>query len=539
MKKIDCLFINVPKFNNWYKPFGEYMYIKSIPVGLLAMADFLNKKGYSSEIVHLGVEIINNKNFDLIEYIREAETKVIGFSLHWHHQSYDVIEVARKAKKKLPQIYIVLGGFTASFFADEIMHNYGFVDGIIRGDGEIPMLYFVQEASEAMPNFQNVPNLIWRNKDALERNEISYIASKEDLNKLDFMNFRLLKNWKTYVNIFGCSPSFYLKNASKRFNTMRRKKPLVPLGIGRGCSVNCRWCGGSRNAHKLISCREKSIFRSVNRIISDIKQAKEYGFKIFHIAFYAHPSEDKYFVNLFRKIKEDGLNVGVYFECSTLPTKPLIDEFALTFSNSNKSYLCLSRLTFSEKIRKLNIGSYYSNQELFETLEYINKKRIAVELFFSMGLSGEKEYDLKQLFEFHKRILRKFKCITRSSVLTSELEPASFRFMYPEKYGIKTDIKTFSDFYKFHKNEKTSCFTNLGYRIPNYFNDSQICKDIEFEEKIQAIRCKKFCQLNANGKWYDPIWSGRVKCNMLNLFWRLKSSARNMKKSYLRLTSKL
>ena len=109
-----------------YKPFGEYMYIKSMPVGLLAMADFLVKNGKSCEIVNLGVESIVDDQFDIIKYIKDSNAKVVAISLHWHYQSFDVIELAKKIKGGLPHIDIVLGGFNASFFAEEIMENKRF-----------------------------------------------------------------------------------------------------------------------------------------------------------------------------------------------------------------------------------------------------------------------------------------------------------------------------------------------------------------------------------------------------------------------------
>jgi hypothetical protein len=52
----------------------------------------------------------------------------------------DVMENVKKIKAALPQTYILLGGFTASFFHEEIMRNFDGVDGIIRGEAEVPML---------------------------------------------------------------------------------------------------------------------------------------------------------------------------------------------------------------------------------------------------------------------------------------------------------------------------------------------------------------------------------------------------------------
>ena len=45
------------------------------------------------------------------------------------------MEMVKKVKAVSPSTFIVLGGYTASFFHEEIMKNFDAVDGIIRGEG--------------------------------------------------------------------------------------------------------------------------------------------------------------------------------------------------------------------------------------------------------------------------------------------------------------------------------------------------------------------------------------------------------------------
>ncbi len=95
---------------------------------------------FSTEVLHLGVEWIEDRNFSILDYIQEKSPRIVAFDLHWHHQSFDVMEMAKKVKASSPSTFIVLGGYTASFFHEEIMKNFDAVDGIIRGEAEIPML---------------------------------------------------------------------------------------------------------------------------------------------------------------------------------------------------------------------------------------------------------------------------------------------------------------------------------------------------------------------------------------------------------------
>src|SRR5579885_1526731 len=121
---MDLLLLHVPKFNNYYKPIGSFSFIGLPPIGLLGLADFIRRHDHTSQVVHLGVERQVTGSIDLDKLIAENHPALIGLDLHWHFQSFDVMETAKKIKASHPDIPIVLGGFTASFFAQEILHDY-------------------------------------------------------------------------------------------------------------------------------------------------------------------------------------------------------------------------------------------------------------------------------------------------------------------------------------------------------------------------------------------------------------------------------
>ena len=47
-------------------------------------------------------------------------------------------------------MFIFLGGFTASLFAEEIMLNYPQIDAIIRGDAEVPIVKLCMALNDEM-----------------------------------------------------------------------------------------------------------------------------------------------------------------------------------------------------------------------------------------------------------------------------------------------------------------------------------------------------------------------------------------------------
>ncbi|PIX24295.1 MAG: hypothetical protein COZ69_06520, partial [Deltaproteobacteria bacterium CG_4_8_14_3_um_filter_45_9] len=107
MGKFDCIFLHVPKLTNYYRPINHFIWINFLPMGLLGLADLLHRHNISTQVVHMGVEWIEDHSFSIIEYIREKAPRIVAIDLHWHHQSYDVMEVVKKVKAAFPSVYIL------------------------------------------------------------------------------------------------------------------------------------------------------------------------------------------------------------------------------------------------------------------------------------------------------------------------------------------------------------------------------------------------------------------------------------------------
>ena len=214
---MKTLFLHIPKFNNFYKPIGDFIWLNYMPMGLLAIVDFADRHGHSVELVHLGVEWIENKNFRVDELvINQQEIQAIGMTLHWHHQAYDVIEVARRIKAIRKDIFIFLGGDTASFFHKEIIQDYPMIDAVVRGYGENPVVSLL-EALRDKKGLDQVQNLTWRNRKSVQQNELVYTSDANIISGLNYTNFSLLRHADTYIRYTGL-PFFFAKGFTKETN---------------------------------------------------------------------------------------------------------------------------------------------------------------------------------------------------------------------------------------------------------------------------------------------------------------------------------
>ncbi len=207
----DCVFIHTPKFNHYFHPLNRVGFVNIIAAGLFSMADILTKNGYNVRIFHLGVEKLINPGIKFEEFFKTIKGKVYGLSLQWHYQIYDVIETARIIRKTDPDAFIVLGGITASYFCDEIIERFDFIDAIVKGEGEIPILKLVKEVVEKRYSLSVVPNLVYRKDGRIFHNEQTYIASNEELSNLSFTNFSYLEHSDVYSRI-----QFFTKYDNKK-----------------------------------------------------------------------------------------------------------------------------------------------------------------------------------------------------------------------------------------------------------------------------------------------------------------------------------
>jgi radical SAM superfamily enzyme YgiQ (UPF0313 family) len=515
----DFLFVHVPKRSNYYKPLDDFMFINYVPMGVFALCDVLNKNGITSRIKHVGLEAILDEGFSIANWVKEQKIKVVGISLHWHYQSFDVIDVAQKIKQASPETVILLGGFTASRFPREILQNFTAVDAIIVGDAERSVVPFTQAVLRGEGRFADVPNCVWRDGETIIENGISFSAQPADLEGVDFANLGLLDHYEQYRDYFRL-PMFWMNNADLDENMKRRigAEKLFPLAVGRGCLVNCTFCGGSHAAHKRLFNRDRPIFRSATSVVDTMEQALSYGYNGFIVCFDPEPQEDAYYLELMAEVRRRGIHCGFSFETWGLPTPAFIDAFAQTFDLKH-SYIALSPETGSDEIRRKNKGIFYTNQQLFETMDYLQAKDVPTLIYLTLGIPGETITHVQQTNLFSRHLRQRYSKILQGLFcLTVQIEPTSAIFEDPAAYEVTSTRASFMDFYRSHSQPNSSPFDHPGYALHSLSPDQK-----EFAEILQRERCENYCFISPKlfGKLDARFLSGFV-CKQSQKGWKRK-----------------
>ncbi len=435
----EILLLHVPMVQETLKDCVS-LFATKIAMGLFSISNELELAGFSTEIVNLGIEKINNYNFSISEYIKEQGFKIIFISLHWHFQTYDSIEVARKIKEENPNVFIVLGGFTASCFPKHILEKFPFIDAIVKGEGEIPSVKLAQKIKNNDTDFSDIPNLFWR-KDEIIENKAFWISDENDLNSYSFVNtVEKLKNWE--LN-FKAGIGITLEN--NRCD-IKNEKTFICCA-GRGCPGNCTWCGGGCEAMTYITGRKKVSLRSPQVIADEIITLKnKYGIEKFYFCFDPYPMSQELFIELFNILGTSyPKQIKVTFESDGLPTQKLINAFKRNLSDD--SILNISPVFAQDYLRKEHRAFYYTTEEFIKCLNYLEEKQVKSYLYFG-SLMNEDRKELRLKNELIEKLKKTYKYITKIDLYKiKDCEPYSPWALYPEKYNMPRDLVTFEDYY--------------------------------------------------------------------------------------------
>jgi radical SAM superfamily enzyme YgiQ (UPF0313 family) len=458
----------------------------TMPLGILALADFLDRQGYSTSILHTGIEQMHDRNFQIEDFFRKCTPSVVGIDLHWFVHSFDALRIARLVKKH-SNAFVVLGGFTASYFAEEIMRRFRCVDAVIQGDAEVPLLELMRKRRKG--RLKEVSNLLYREGDSIKSSKKSYVANEEDLKKLNYCNFKLLINYNKYHRVIFQSGDLDIYHSKIKL----RKHAWAPLG--RGCSVNCSYCGGGLNAHCLLTGRRTPLFHPKEQVVETLAEFEEKHIDTTYMDFDPYPDR-RYFKELFELIRKEKIDISTQFNLWSPSDKSFIRDFTRTF-NPLYSTLILSPESGSETVRKKNKGFYYNNKELFTWLDVAKEELAQLEIYFATGLSWETAENFEETIELAKAILNEYPAVVMTcSPLV--MEPASPRYLQPDKFGI-TNLKfrSFIDYYHHYRQlaEGLNVESQLGYETIWQTEEQIIKNSTRFMKVLTSEQPKRWKQL--------------------------------------------
>jgi radical SAM superfamily enzyme YgiQ (UPF0313 family) len=459
-RKYDVLLIHQPLETP--KGFAHTLH----PIGFHSLAGVLRKNGVSCQIVNIAAEKNTDKDFSIEDYVVRINPLVVGIGIHWYIHLYNALSLAKRIKA-IVSSKVIVGGYTAAVFAFDILKQHSFIDAVVDGEGETPLLLYYRMILSGENKYSDIPNLVFRNADGgIEKSKKTYCASEKELDEFDFTDPAALKNHKVYYSSTNVS-------AFAAYYPLPNKAPSVmQLCVGRGCPHNCINCGASRQSLGATSFSIQARYRSVDRVTNEIIKMHSLGYHCFSITYNPAP-EFQYYLDLFKSIRQKKICIGLCFDCWFLPPKEFVDAFSQTF-DLRFSAINLTIESGNSRIRK-QIGKIeLSNDGIIELVKYINTKGISINAHFSLGMPGENRQDVEETVRLIKRIQSQKNRVIINSI---PIEPKSPLAVFAKNLGVQVYRCTLAEYIDFAREMSQLDYPKhpLGYRTQD-FSEEELLK---------------------------------------------------------------
>jgi clorobiocin biosynthesis protein CloN6 len=387
-----------------------------MPAGVFAMLNHARRHGFAVSAINEAVELALDPHFDTARYLARHPAQVYALDLHWHEHAHGALSLAQLIKERHPDAVVVLGGITASRFADEILRDHPAVDYVVSGYGEEPLLQLLQGL---------------RRRVAPARRSMLPAAAPLRLDDYDEIDRTALLHAREYamaqihgLRTDGGSPGVYYRN-------------------GVGCFRSCSYCGGAASAHAEVFGHRQPLRRSPALVAADLAQLTAQGIGWVSLTHDVSSGRPDYWRELFDEVRASRARLGVYLEANGLPSAGFVRELARTFVPAD-TRIAITPLCGDDGQRALN-GKGFGVRRLRACLRTIKAAGLGLVLYFAEGLPGPVPGGRVRALMLKAQLEAEFK--PQMSVITPlTLDPGSPMQRRPDVFGVTVRLRTLADY---------------------------------------------------------------------------------------------
>ena len=446
--KKDLIFLHAPSVYDFRKDTTMFGPISDVvpssptfemyPVGITSIAETLEQNGFNVQIVNLAYQMLRSSSYDVEKVISSMNPTAFGIDLHWLPHAHGSIEIAKICKKYHPEIPVIFGGLTSSYYHEELI-SFPFVDFVVRGDStEEPMLQLMRALRYDMP-VDKIPNLTWEKPDGSPIiNPLTHVPENIDYVSVPCYSYVIRSVFK-YANLHNTLP--YLDWL---------KYPITALLTARGCTQNCSICGGSKFAYKRVCNRDEPAYRSPQSLIEDVRLIQKLGRAPIFVLHDIRQAGEDYVNEFFSLLKKENIKnelvIELFWEAG--------DEYFAKIADAVPKFsLEMTLETHIESIRRINGKFACTNEQVENTIASAFKYGCRkVDIFFMTGIPKQTYSQAVECVDYCRHLLERFDDDKRLSLfiapLAPFLDPGCLAFEYPEKYGYKKFCHTLMDHYE-------------------------------------------------------------------------------------------
>ena len=400
------------------------------PIGFATMLAHLQGAGFQVRIGNLAARMVRSERFNPEHLIADVNARAYGIDLHWLPHAHGALEVAKLVKKHHPDKPVIFGGYSSTYFHEELV-RLPYVDYVLRGDStEEPLERLMTHIVEGTEP-RDVANLTWQESTGeIHINPLTYVPDTLDNLTLDYRP--MVKSVVRNLDLLNQVPfSHWLEY------------PIMASLTVKGCTQNCTICGGSAFAGQHLSGRRKPAYRSPELLARDVRRlGKLSRAPIFLLGDLRQAGMD-YARRFFRAVQ--GFDGPVIVEFFGPVDRAYAEEVAAALPNFIVEFSPESH----EPAVRHAAGKPYSNDGIEQTISScldVGAKRF--DLFFMIGLSQQTPASALETVDYCRSLLKRFddgQLIPFTSPLAPFLDPGSRAYEQSDRFGYIRHASTAAD----------------------------------------------------------------------------------------------
>ena len=441
MASIDLILLHPPTLYDFRKRPGIHGPISDVvpstpifemyPIGFTSLSEYLERHGLRVRIINVALKMLKDEKFDVERLILKNKPVAFGIDLHWMAHVQGALAIAEIIKRFQPKTPVILGGLSATYYHEEILRQYPFIDFVVRGDSTEKPLFQLIQAIKRRGDFQNIPNLTYRDGgNGIRVNPLSYVPETLDDITIDYRH--IMKKVVRYIDPTGYQPfiDWYTY-------------PVTAVFTCRGCIYHCKTCGGSSQTFRLMANRKRPAYRDPRLLAQDIFNISDHLHAPVMIIGDIFQSGEEYGFAFLKEMKKRPINNHIAFEFFVPPSRGHLKRIAESIPNFN---IEISPESHNEEVRR-TFGRPYGNESLERMIgDAIDLGSKRIDIFFMTGLPKQTYQSVLETVDYCRHLLERFqpyqKLVPFISPLAPFLDPGSAAFEEPERYGYRLLYRT-------------------------------------------------------------------------------------------------
>jgi anaerobic magnesium-protoporphyrin IX monomethyl ester cyclase len=339
------------------------------PLGIISLAAYLEKQGMDVRVEDYIIQPYSRERVRAV--LNDYRPDVVGSTAVTMNVKKG-LRILQDYKEEAPGVVTVMGGPHVSFDADDILIKNGYVDYVVRGEGEITFTEMLRALDSGSP-VDGIAGVSCRRGGAVHHAEDRPLI--EDINILPY-------------------PARHLVPLSK----YRALSFPISMVTSRGCPYKCIFCVGAKMVGR------KVRYFDVDRVVDEFEVLSKLGFAQINIA------DDFFTANRSRcmKICDEIIRRGIHHRWGAFArVDSVTEELLVRLKESGCYMLCFGIESGDQEILD-RIKKRTTLEKCRRASELCHKVGVEPMMSFILGLPGETPESVEKTLEFGKSLSKNY-----------------------------------------------------------------------------------------------------------------------------------